>query len=202
MNDWIGRRKTIFFGACIMCCGVAIQTAAQNFGMFIGARALIGFGLSFALMAAPTLLTELAYPTHRAPLTSLFNCSWYVGSIVAAWSTYGTFFISNNWAWRIPSLLQGIPSVLQVCLVLLLPESPRWLIDNGREEQARRVLVKYHGDGNEDDPLVEFEMSEIKNSLAFEKEMNTSSSWKSLFATKGNRKRMMVVIAIGFFSQW
>jgi MFS family permease len=83
--DGIGRRKTIFLGSVIMLVGVAIQTAAQNIGMFIGARGLIGFGLGFACAAAPLLITELSFPTHRGPLTSLYNSSWYLGSIVAAW---------------------------------------------------------------------------------------------------------------------
>jgi MFS family permease len=108
---------TIFMGSCIMLVGVAIQTAAQNIGMFIAARGIIGFGLGFACAAAPLLITELAFPTHRGPLTSLYNSSWYLGSIVAAWATYGTFRINNDWSWRIPSLLQGLPSILQVSRV-------------------------------------------------------------------------------------
>lgn len=65
----------------------AIQTASQNVGMFIASRGLIGFGLSWAGLASPLLITELAYPTHRAPITSLYNSSWYLGSIIAAWTT-------------------------------------------------------------------------------------------------------------------
>lgn len=48
MSDGIGRRKTVFFGATIMCIATAIQTASQSVGMFIGARFLIGFGVTFA----------------------------------------------------------------------------------------------------------------------------------------------------------
>ena len=100
-----------------MLIGVAVQTAAQNIGMFIGARFLIGFGLSWASIAAPILITELAFPTHRAPITSLYNSTWYLGSIVAAWTTFGTFRILNTWSWRIPSLLQGLPSIIQFFFV-------------------------------------------------------------------------------------
>jgi MFS family permease len=202
LNDYMGRRYTIFLGSCIMLVGVALQTAAQNIGMFIGARFLLGFGLAFSALASPTLLTELAFPTHRAPLTSLFNTSWYLGSIVAAWTTYGTFFIKNNWAWRIPSLFQGIPSVLQVALILTIPESPRWLVHKGREEAARKVLVKYHAGGDAADPLVDFELNEIKLALALDREANRTSSWKSMFTERGNLRRMRIIMAIGFFSQW
>ncbi|KAJ9111167.1 hypothetical protein QFC20_002661 [Naganishia adeliensis] len=200
--DKFGRRMTIFFGSCIMLVGVAIQTAAQNIGMFIAARGIIGFGLGFACAAAPLLITELAFPTHRGPLTSLYNSSWYLGSIVAAWATFGTFRIQNDWSWRIPSLLQGLPSVLQVALILTIPESPRWLMDKGREEAARKVLVKYHCGGDESDPLAAYEFEEIRNALQIEKEANSSSSFKSLFVGKGNQRRMLVIIAIAFFSQW
>jgi len=203
LSDYLGRRMTIFIGSILMLIGVAIQTAAQNFSMFIGCRFLIGFGLSFACLAAPILITELAFPTHRAPITSLYNSSWYLGSIVAAWVTYGTFRIPNDWSWRIPSVLQGLPSVIQVLLIfLVVPESPRWLIDHGREEQATKIIAKYHCGGDMEDPLVSFEIEEIKEAIRMEKEANSSSSFKQLFATKGNRRRMRIIIAIAFFSQW
>jgi MFS family permease len=171
--------------------------------MFIGCRFLIGFGLSFACLAAPILITELAFPTHRAPITSMYNSTWYLGSIVAAWVTYGTFRIQSDWAWRIPSVLQGLPSLLQVILIfLVVPESPRWLIDHGREEAAFKVLAKYHCGGDMEDPLVAFEVDEIKEAIRLEKEAKSNSSFKSLFATPGNRRRMRIIIAIAFFSQW
>ena len=65
-----------------MCGATALQTASQNVGMFIGARFLIGFGLSFAANSAPMLVTEIAYPLYRAPLTSLYNSLWYLGAIM------------------------------------------------------------------------------------------------------------------------
>jgi fucose permease len=65
-----------------MCGATALQTASQNVGMFIGARFLIGFGLTFAANAAPMLVTEISYPPYRAPLTSLYNSLWYSGAIM------------------------------------------------------------------------------------------------------------------------
>ncbi|KAK6909257.1 hypothetical protein I203_103274 [Kwoniella mangroviensis CBS 8507] len=202
LNDRFGRRWTMFIGAAIQIVGVALQTGAQSVGMFIGCRFLIGFGLAFSCLAAPTLLTELAFPTHRGPITSLYNSTWYLGSIVAAWTTYGTFRINNTWGWRIPSLLQGLPSAVQLLLIFFVPESPRWLVDHGRDEQAIKVITKHHCGGNSDDPLVAFEYNEIREALRLEKAANKSSTYLSLFRGSGNLKRMRVIIAIAFFSQW
>jgi hypothetical protein len=63
-------------------------------------------------------------------------------------------------------------------------------------------LAKHHCGGNREDPLVEYEYQEIKAALAAEKEASASSSYKSLFTTPGNLKRMRIIIAIAFFSQW
>lgn len=153
LSDGIGRRPTVFIGAVIMCGATVLQTASQTVRMFIGARFMIGFGLSFCTNAAPMLVSEIAYPPYRAPLTSLYNSLWYSGSIIAAWTTYGTFKIPSSWAWRVPSALQGLPAVIQVALVMFGPESPRWLVSKGRDAQALHTLAYYHADGNESVPF-------------------------------------------------
>jgi hypothetical protein len=154
-------------------------------------------------MAAPVLITELAFPTHRAPITAMYNSSWYLGSIVAAWVTYGTFRIPGTWSWRIPSLLQGLPSIIQVALVfVVIPESPRWLIAQGRDEEALKTLIHYHCAGDENDPLAHFEYQEIKTAIQIDAEINRATTYKSLFTTPGNRRRMLAIIPYSFFSQW
>ncbi|KAG7094644.1 hypothetical protein E1B28_005468 [Marasmius oreades] len=202
VSDGLGRRRAIFLGACLMVVATAIQTASQSVRMFIGARFLIGFGLTFAANAAPMLVTELSYPVYRAPLTSTYNSLWYSGAIVAAWTTFGTFKIPSSWSWRLPSLLQGVPAALQVALVLFAPESPRWLVAKGRETEALKTLAYYHADSNEDDPLVRYEFEEIKAAIEFDRTVASNVGWKSLFTTKGNLKRLRIIVAIAFFSQW
>ncbi|KAF8655614.1 hypothetical protein AX16_002996 [Volvariella volvacea WC 439] len=202
LSDGLGRRTAIFFGACIMAAATVIQTASNSVGMFIGARFLIGFGLTFAAAAAPLLVTEVAYPTQRAQATSMYNTLWYLGSIIAAWTTFGTFKIPSSWSWRIPSALQGLPSVIQIVFIWFVPESPRWLMSKGREEQALKVLAYYHANGNPRDPLVEYEFEEIKSALAYDREVAANVGWLSLIKSPGNRRRMRIIIALAFFSQW
>ncbi|RPA83703.1 hexose transporter protein [Ascobolus immersus RN42] len=200
LADWRGRRLAILIGLAIMFVGVALQSAATNIPMFTGARYLIGFGISLAHGAAPLLVTELAHMQHRARITSLYNTTWYIGSIIAAWTTYGTYRIDNNWSWRIPSILQAAPAIVMISFVFWVPESPRWLISVDRHEEALAILTKYHGGGNAQDELVLFEFEEIKETIALESQLSKGIS--ELWATKGNRHRMIICIFAGLFSQW
>lgn len=69
--DYFGRRVGMFVGSTLTFAGTIIQTAAQNAGMFIGGRFLIGFGISFTCVAGPSLLFELAHPAMRGTISSL-----------------------------------------------------------------------------------------------------------------------------------
>ena len=82
--------------------------------MFVMARFFLGFGIPFCIVAASSMIGELSYPKERALIGSLFNASWFIGAIVAAGVTLGTFAMPNDWAWRIPSVLQVCPSLLQI----------------------------------------------------------------------------------------
>lgn len=65
-----------------------------------------------------------------------------------------------------------------------------------------KTLAYYHADGNEEDPLVKYEFEEIKAAIELDRQVATTIGWKDLFATAGNRRRMRIIIALAFFSQW
>lgn len=199
--DILGRRMGIIIGCVIMILGVVLQSISINFKMFVAARFFLGFGIAIAHGSSPLLITELVHPQHRATFTTIYNTTWYVGSIVAAWLTFGTNHINNNWAWRIPSIVQAFPSILQLSFVWFVPESPRWLISKGRSEEALRVLAQVHANGNEQDEVVQLEIAEIKDTLKLEQEFE-GNGWSELWRTKGNRKRLIILLTIGLFSQW
>jgi MFS family permease len=111
-------------------------------GMFIAARGIIGFGLGFNITAAPILIMELAFPTQKAPMVSIYNSLWSLGAIVAAWTTYGTFRIMSTWAWRIPSILQALSSFVQILCFWWIVESPRWLVSQDRCDEAQAIITR------------------------------------------------------------
>lgn len=189
-------------GAVLILVGVGLQGAAHSTGMFIAARGVLGFGLAFNITAAPLLLLELAYPTQRSPMVAIYNSLWNLGAISAAWITYGTFALEDSWSWRIPSILQGVVSILQVGSCFFLVESPRWLMSVGREERSRLTITKFHANGDHNDPLIDLQLTEIKLALQLEAEMAKDSRWMSFFQTPGNRKRFLIILCVGFFSQW
>jgi MFS family permease len=127
------------------------------------------------------------------------------GSTIAAWVTYGTRNYGGqeaDWAWRIPSICQVLIPLCALPGLLLAPESPRWLTDVGRTEEARAVLLKHHAAGDETSPLVAFEMTEINNAIQIDRANQRSTNWLDLLRTKGNRHRFFISVSSGIFAQW
>ncbi|KAF8841549.1 general substrate transporter [Paxillus ammoniavirescens] len=199
--DRLGRRYSILFGSILMIVGGILQGAAQDFAMFVIARFILGSGIVFAIVAASSLIGELSHPKERATMGSLFTCCYFIGSITAAGVTLGTFAIPNNWAWRIPSFLQIVPSLLQVTFIWFLPESPHWLISKGREDEAFAILVKYHAEGDETSEFVKAEYARIKETLEIELK-NTHMTWNEVLSTPGMRKRVIIGSFLALFVQW
>lgn len=201
MNDRFGRKHSITVGSAIIMIGVILQTSAVNIAMFLVARLLLGYGIPFCISGASQLIAELCYPREAGVLNGLFNESWYAGAIIAAGVTLGTFSMDSNWAWRIPSLVQIAPSLLQLTFIWFIPESPRWLISKDRSEEAFDILVKYHAEGDRDNAFVRAEFAEIQLRVRYELE-NSKRSWLELLQTPGNRKRSLIAACVGLFSQW
>lgn len=201
ISDRYGRRMSILLGSFIMIVGVIIQCASKSIGLFIGGRVIVGFGITLALAAAPVLISELAHPRHRVLFGSLYNTSFYLGALLAGWIAFGSYKIPNAWAWRLPVIFQAGPAVIQMCFVSLLDESPRWLYYKDRSEEAFEILVKHHGDGDYNDPLVLAEYWEMDRTLKAEREV-TSTGLRLFISTPANRKRLAILVTLAVFGQW
>ncbi|CAG7921947.1 unnamed protein product [Penicillium olsonii] len=200
VGDRWGRRTGIFVGTVIMAVGGIIQGTSVHIAMFMISRFIIGIGIVFANTFAPMLIGELAHPEERQVVTSLYQTSWYIGAIIAAWTTFGTFSIPNNWSWRIPSLLQAALAFCQIIGVYCLPESPRWLIAKGRTKEATNVLIKYHANGDAGSEFVGLEFDQMRDII--EAGTNNETGWMAFLNTPGNRKRLLIIVCLGVFSQW
>ncbi|KAF1846445.1 major myo-inositol transporter iolT [Cucurbitaria berberidis CBS 394.84] len=200
LNQKYGRRFSIMLGSAIMVVGAILQGFAQHIGMYIIARMILGVGILFCIISGSALIGELGYPKERPFLTSLFNASYFVGSILAAAISIRTTGIVGNWSWRVPSLLQICPSILQICTVYLLPESPRWLVSKDRDDEAFAVLVKYHAEGDANSVLVQAEMAQIRSTIKLEME-HSKQSWFDMLRTPGMRRRVLISAFLGLFTQ-
>lgn len=185
-----------------MIVGAVLQGSCKDLNTFMGGRVMLGFGNSLAQLASPMLLTELCHPQHRGRLTTVYNCLWNVGALCVAWISFGTDFADSEWSWRVPALIQAFPSLIQIAFIYWVPESPRYLMAKDRHEEALRILAKYHANGNENHPTVQFEFREIKETIRLEFESSKNSSYADFFKTRGNRYRLAILLSLGIFSQW
>lgn len=192
-------KSTILFrGSLVTLIGILLQTAAQNIAMFVIARIILGFGSAISGVAAAVYLNETYASKHRAWGVGILNDFYYVGALIAAGVTLGTGTWESTWAWRAPSLFQGIFSGLCILILPFVPESPRWLVYQGYPEEARICIAQTNADGDLSDPVVLAVYKEIIDTLKFEKERSLTT--KQIVKDPVSRKRLLVGMSAGPFS--
>ncbi|KAF9533820.1 general substrate transporter [Crepidotus variabilis] len=225
LADKLSRKYTIVLAVVVFCIGVVVQTAAFKPSSILGGRFVTGLGVGSLSMAVPLYNAEIAPPEVRGSLVALQQLAITFGIMISFWIDYGTNYIGgvnetqHEAAWRIPLALQLIPAVILGCGILLMPFSPRWLVNRGRDEEALRVLSKARG-VPETDELVQIEFLEIRAQHLFEKETSEikfpqfqdgsfSSNFKLGFydyLSLLTHRDLLYRVAVGsltmFFQQW
>ncbi|GAB0136370.1 hypothetical protein EsDP_00004671 [Epichloe bromicola] len=199
MGDRYGRRVPTGLGSLVIIIGVLVEFFATSLNMYIGGKIVLGFGSGLVQMTAAVLVTELSHPKERVQVTTFYNTSIVLGYVIGAWATYACSRIPGQWSWRLPTLVQIVPSAYQLALIFFSPESPRWLVAKGRHEKAREVLAKFHGECDPHSPVVAFEYAEIQQVMANEAGQNMT--WKQFFSSVPNLKRISLCFATAVFSQ-
>lgn len=197
-GDYLGRRLTILTGSVIFLLGGALQSAAQNVEYLYAGRVIAGIGVGFLVMIIPLYQAEIAHPSIRGSVTALQQFMLGIGALVASWTTFGTnenFADDDSMQWRLSLGIQCIPAVVLALLIMLFPESPRWLIDHGKSEKGLKTLARLHAHGNEDDAWVRAEYDQIRDSIEHEHE-NAAKSYMELFKNKSSFRRLVLVCAI------
>ncbi|KAH7133776.1 hypothetical protein EDB81DRAFT_845236 [Dactylonectria macrodidyma] len=207
VNDYFGRRWGMFTGAFIIIIGTIVQATSTHRGSFLAGRFVLGFGVSFCCVSAPCYVSELAHPSWRGTLTGLYNCTWYIGSIIASWVIYGCSYMTDGngdpspKAWRIPIWCQMITSGFVVLGVFFLPESPRWLMAQDRYQDAAKVLATYHGEGDVNHPMVQLQLKEMVTQISTEASDKKWWDYHELWNTHSARRRLICVIGMACFGQ-
>ena len=170
--------------------------------VYMGGRFLLGFGNSLSQMSSPLLLTEICHPQHRGPVTAIYNCLWNAGALFVSCIALGTIHIMNDYSWRTITFFQIVPSLVQFCGVWFIPESPRFLINKDRHEEALRTLAKWHAGGEVNNATVQFEFREIKETIRIQKETDRATKYVDFIRTPGNRWRLAIIMSLGVISQY
>ncbi|KAI0390735.1 lactose permease [Xylariaceae sp. FL0594] len=202
VSDKFGRRKTMFTGGCIIIVGTIIIASSSTVAQFVVGRFVLGMGIATMTVSAPAYAMEISPPHWRGRAVGFYNCGWFGGSIPAAAIVYGTEFIQSNWAWRIPLILQAFACVIVMFTVWFIPESPRWLIANGRTDEALEFLVKFHGNGDPNSRLVRLEIEEMKENIRLDGIDKRPWDYRPLLFTHSGRWRFAQVIMISIFGQF
>ncbi|CAN9398807.1 unnamed protein product [Alternaria alternata] len=128
LSDKYGRRVGIIFGNIGMIAGFTGQIFCTRFDQFLGMRILVGFSSISNTISSSALLVELAHPRQRAVAGALFNTCYFIGSITAAWASYGALRIRGSWSWKLPVAIQLFWSLAQLSLIIFCPESPSFYL--------------------------------------------------------------------------
>ncbi|QIW99185.1 hypothetical protein AMS68_004703 [Peltaster fructicola] len=202
LADSLGRVPAIALGAAVLCLGVALEAGAVHIGMFAAGRLIEGFGYGAFFATQTVYICEISPPTVRGPLTSLPQFLICVGLVVGYFTCYGTASLPGSLSWRLPFIVLAVLSALYVVLTLsLLPASPRWLIENGRQNEADKIWdmleIKH-----EDRLVVEQEIrleqvNEIVETTAAHS-APSSATFKDMFTPETRERTMLAVFMMGF----
>ncbi|KAF7716030.1 MFS-type Sugar/inositol transporter [Penicillium ucsense] len=150
LADRIGRINGLLVGSLFALGGGALQAAAQNSNFIICARVLTGIGTGAFTGITPVLVSETSSAQHRGgSLGYVFIANYeYLGISVTYWLSFGLAFVDNGYSvirWRFILAFQCIPALFLALCIKMLPDSPRYLASVGRNDEARRLLVRLRG---------------------------------------------------------
>ncbi|EAS35286.3 sugar porter (SP) family MFS transporter [Coccidioides immitis RS] len=191
VGDLLGRRKTIFLGSAIMVVGAALQCSAFQLSHLIVGRIITGLGNGLNTSTVPTWQSECSKSHRRGQLVMVEGALITGGICLSYWLDFGFSFLEpSTVSWRFPIAFQIVFALIIMASVLGLPESPRWLILKGKEDEALRVLGAL-SDLPTDDPFIHSEFSAIKDTVL---EM-AKGGFKDLFLCNKDRHLHRVVLA-------
>ncbi|MFT6000099.1 MAG: sugar porter (SP) family MFS transporter [Neolewinella sp.] len=196
-TDKIGRKQTLFFIGVLYFISAVGSGMASDPWVFAAFRFIGGLGVGASTIAAPAYISEIAPANDRGKLVALYQFNIVFGILVAFLSNYLLSGIGEN-AWRWMIGVEAIPALIYTLLVFTVPKSPRWLLNKGREGEAREVLerIQRSSSPGEDAGAVAGAMID-----RWKAEWKTSALKETIFS---DRYRFPLILAflIAFFNQF
>ena len=187
LADKFGRRRTLIFSAFLFVLSTAGSALAAGLTQFIIWRFVGGMGVGLASTVSPMYIAEVAPAKLRGRLVIINQLAIVIGLSL---SVFVTYLLSHGGHWRWMFATQGVPTLLLMLGLFLVPESPRWLAAAGRKAQALDVLTRINGRTQ-----AEKELQEIQDELG-EESGGFSELWRP-----GIRMAVLIGIALMVFSQ-
>ncbi|KAG6901503.1 hypothetical protein C0995_011053 [Termitomyces sp. Mi166 len=198
VGDIIGRKGTLFLGSLVFTLGGTFQTFSAGFTSMVVGRIVSGFGVGLLSTIVPIYQSEISPPTHRGALA----CAEFTGNVFgyafSVWTDYFCSFFNSNTSWRLPLFLQCVIGALLAAGSLLMPESPRWLIDTDKDEEGLRVLADLHG-GDLNHPAAKAEFREIKEKVIYERDHGEGRSYVVMWRLY--KRRVLLAMSSQAFAQ-
>ncbi|KAJ8092234.1 hypothetical protein PM082_024065 [Marasmius tenuissimus] len=206
LGDKLGRKRFMQMMCLVVTIGTVIQTAAQNYAMFLVGRILTGVAVGGLVGTVPIYNSEISPPESRGTIGGLSGYMIGLGACTANWIGYLCGFApssnSNSFQWRFPLALQIPPGIVLILgLQFVLPDSPRWLIQHGRDEDARRAFGRIRGGGGKgrkvgvegEEAVVKREFEDMREQILYEKSTEVTSITE---AWQKYKKRVAVAVFV------
>jgi MFS transporter, SP family, sugar:H+ symporter len=187
LSDRLGRRRIIIIAAIIFTVGALGAALAPNVAVLVLFRVVLGVAVGAAALIVPLYLSEVAPTEIRGAVSSLNQLMIVVGILLAY---IVNALLAASEAWRTMLGLAVVPSFVLLVGMYFMPETPRWLVSRGRDDEARDVLRQ-----TRDEEAVEQEVTEIK-----EVERHEEGGLREL-AAPWVRPALVVAVGLAIFQQ-
>ncbi|GAA5878400.1 hypothetical protein JCM8547_007908 [Rhodosporidiobolus lusitaniae] len=203
INSWlcdkIGRKKTIMLSGWIWVIGCCIQAAANNVATLVAGRVVAGIAVGIASAIVTVYQAEISKPSIRGRIVTIQQFAIMFGIFAQYFVQYGCSYIEGDGSFRVPWGLQAVSGLILGTLMWIFPESPRWLMDHDRNEEALQILADIHANGDTENDLVKLEYTEIRQQIDFER-TQAARSYRDLLKPDV-RRRVFLGCSVQAWSQ-